>query len=97
MVNLPLHLNSAIDLHASPVPNLSVVHLQMGLQARGRGSHTTEQSTIMGPRLLVLVALAAYSCHALPSATDAVVPEVIDRCHTLPVCVACSSIWCCRE
>ena len=23
--------------------------------------------------------------------------EVIDRCHTLPVCVVCSSFWCCRR
>merc|ERR1711865_956090 len=29
----------------------------------------------MAPRLLVLIALAAYSCHALPASTDAVVPE----------------------
>merc|ERR1712028_200009 len=33
------------------------------------------RSTIMGLRLLVLVALAAYKCDALPSATDLVVPE----------------------
>merc|ERR1711865_800499 len=33
------------------------------------------QSTIMGLRLLLLVALAAYKCDALPSATDLVVPE----------------------
>merc|ERR1712166_1147077 len=31
--------------------------------------------TIMAVRLLVLVALAAYKCDALPSATDLVVPE----------------------
>ena len=36
----------------------------------------------MALKLLVLVALAAYKCDALPSATDLVVPEVIDRCHT---------------
>ena len=53
--------------------------------------------TTMALKLLVLVALAAYKCDALPSATDLVVPQVIDRCHTLPVCVVCSSIWCCRE
>merc|ERR1712166_990797 len=35
----------------------------------------TTQSTIMALKLLVLVALAAYNCDALPSATDLVVPE----------------------
>merc|ERR1712028_194625 len=35
----------------------------------------TTQKTIMAFRLLVLVALAAYKCDALPSATDLVVPE----------------------
>merc|ERR1711865_1123544 len=35
------------------------------------------QSTIMALKLLVLVALAAYECDALPSATDLVVPEGI--------------------
>merc|ERR1711865_673078 len=33
------------------------------------------QSTIMALKLLVLVALAAYKCDALPTATDLVVPE----------------------
>merc|ERR1711865_1101757 len=33
------------------------------------------QSTIMALKLLVLVALAAYECDALPSATGLVVPE----------------------
>merc|ERR1711865_516257 len=33
------------------------------------------QSTIMALKLLVLVALAAYECDALPSATGSVVPE----------------------
>ena len=46
-------------------------------------------STTMALRLLAFVALAA-SIDALPSKTDMVVPEVIDRCHTLPVCVVCS-------
>merc|ERR1712166_520516 len=35
----------------------------------------TTQSTIMALKLLVLVALAAYNCDALPSATDLVVPQ----------------------
>merc|ERR1711865_650716 len=33
------------------------------------------QSTIMALKLLVLVALAAYKCDALPTATNLVVPE----------------------
>ena len=32
----------------------------------------------MALKLLVLVALAAYKCDPLPSATDLVVPKVVD-------------------